>query len=405
VSNKKNIRVRSRPRVALLIETSRAYGRDLLVGIAQYVRAHGPWDIEFQEGDPTEKLPQWFKTWKGDGIIARVKTRLIANEIRKLKIPAVDLYCGLSDLKMASMRSDEKAVGKIAAQHLLEKGFRQFAFCGFNGTEWSDRRRAGFQESIAEANLPCYVYDNPRPQSVLALIEYEEHGSKYEQQLGQWLKSLPKATGLMACNDMRARQVLSSCRDLQLLVPDDIAVIGVDKDEIFCELANMPLSSVILNTGRIGYEAAGMLDRMMLGEKISEQTVLIEPSGVAARQSTDVLAVEDPNLVKALRLIRDHACDRIDIDQVAAGAGLSRSVLQRKFRNLLGKSVHEEIINARLKRACELLAGTELNQFDIAEKSGFRYPEYMGVVFKARLHKTPSQYRKELNLKQLGRLR
>src|ERR1700757_651050 len=138
-----------RPRVALLVESSRAYGRDLLVGIAQYVRVHGPWSIEFQEGDPGEELPEWFKRWEGDGVIARVKTQDIARAIARRRVPAIDLYGGLPDLQMPTMRSDEIAVGAMAARHLMERGFRQFAFCGFNGTDWSDRRRAGFERSIA----------------------------------------------------------------------------------------------------------------------------------------------------------------------------------------------------------------------------------------------------------------
>jgi LacI family transcriptional regulator len=383
--------------VALLIETSRAYGRDLLVGIAQYVRVHGPWSIEFQEGDPCEEPPEWFERWEGDGVIARVKARSVANAIAKLGVPAVDLYCWLPDLKMATMRSDEAAVGRLAAQHLLERGFRHFGFCGFNGTEWSDRRGASFQQCIAKAGLPCQVFVNPRPPSQSATLEYEEHGVEYEQQLRRWLEALPKQVGLMACNDTRGRQVLNACRDLDLAVPDDVAVVGVDKDEVLCELSDLPLSSVILNTQRIGFEAAALLARMMAGEKPPRETILIEPLGVATRRSTDVLSVGDSNVAKALLFIRDRACEGPSIDAVAAFAGLSRSVLQRRFRAVLHKTVHEAIIQARLKRACELLSLTDLPLLDVAEKAGFKHCEYMGAVFKANFGKTPAQYRKEFS--------
>jgi LacI family transcriptional regulator len=392
------------PRVALLIETSRSYGRDLLVGIAQYVRSHGPWAIEFQEGDPTEQLPDWFKNWHGDGVIARVKTQEMAKIILKKNLPTVDLYCELPQLKMASLRSDETMVGQLAAQHLLERGFQHFAFSGFNGVEWSNRRGNSFKQYIAEAGFPCHAFENPRPPALINSVEYEEHGLKYETQLANWILSLPKPIGLMACNDARARQILRACRDQALSVPDEVAVIGVDKDEVLCELSDLPVSSVILNTQRIGYEAAALIDQMMKGEEPSGQTILIEPLGVATRRSTDTLSVEDPNLAKAILFIRDHACEEIKIDQVALFAGLSRSVLQRKFRNTFKKSVHEAIINARLKRASELLVGTNISMLDVAEKSGFKHCEYMAAVFKSHLRKTPSQFRREGQLSNYNRI-
>ena len=390
------------PRVALLIETSRSYGRELLVGIAQYVRSHGPWSIEFQEGDPTEQLPDWFKSWRGDGIIARVKTEEMANSILKKNLPTVDLYCELPHSKMASLRSDEALVGRLAAQHLLERGFQHFAFSGFNGVEWSNRRGHGFRQCIAEAGYPCHTFENPRPPALIAPVEYEEHGLKYEHQLAHWITALPKPIGLMACNDARARQILKACRDLGIAVPDKLAVIGVDKDEVLSELSDLPVSSVILNTQRIGFEAAALLHRMIKGEHPSKETILIEPRGVATNRSTDTLSVQDANLAKAILFIRDHACEPISVESVASFAGLSRSMLQRKFRATFKQSVHEAIINGRLKRASDLLVGTNISMIDVAEKSGFKHCEYMAVVFKTYIGKTPSQYRKEGRISNLN---
>jgi LacI family transcriptional regulator len=387
------------PRVALLIETSRSYGRDLLVGIARYVRAHGPWNIEFEESNPCDKLPHWFDRWEGDGILARVMTPQIASAITKRGVPVVDLFCGLPNLRMASMRSDEAAVGRLAAEHLLERNLRLFAFCGFNGTEWSDQRRAGFQRCVAKAGYQCHLFGNlPSAQFKPAVIDFEEHGVKHERELQRWLLTLPKPIGIMACNDVRGREILNACRVLDLSVPDTVAVIGVDKDEVLCELSNIPLSSVILNSPRIGYEAAALLDRLMAGEKPPRETILIEPTAVATRRSTDVFSVADPNLSKALTYIRDHVYERFNIDVVAAFAGLSRSVLQRRFRAVFHETVHDAIVRLRLKRACELLSLTDLPQIDVAEKAGFKHCEYMGAVFKARVGKTPAQYRREFRI-------
>src|ERR1700761_5213775 len=164
------------PRVALLIETSGSYGRDLLLGVAQYVHVHGPWSIEFEQGDPSETVPDWFARWTGDGVIARVKSPAIARAIARKKVVAVDLYGGLPDMEIPCIRSDELAVGRMAAEHLIKRGFRQFAFCGYNGTGWSDRRRIGFEQAVAKSNFPCEIFQNPLPRVERLKTEYEEHG-------------------------------------------------------------------------------------------------------------------------------------------------------------------------------------------------------------------------------------
>lgn len=380
-------------RVALLIESSRSYGRDLLLGIAKYLRIHGPWSIEFEEGDPCEVVPEWFDRWTGDGVIARVKTPALAKAIAKKKIPAVDLYGGLPNLLMPTMRSDELAVGRMAAEHLVERGFRQFAFCGYNGTDWSDLRRTGFEQPIAEKGFPCYVFQNPIPRSHRSTNEYEEHGLKYEQHLNRWLMFLPKPIGLMVCNDSRGRQVLNCCRALKVSVPDGIAVIGVDKDEVLCELSDLPLSSVILDTERIGFEAAALLERMMRGEKPPEHKIVIEPKGIATKRSTEVLAIEDRHVATALKIIRDHACEGLDVPALLKRVPVSRRRLERCFTKLLGRSPQVEILRVKLDRAKQLLRDSDLSPFLIAEKAGFENQGYLCRIFKKKLGITPGQFR------------
>jgi len=385
-------------RVALLIETSRSYGRDLLLGIAKYVRIHGPWSIEFEEGDPNEAIPDWFARWTGDGAIARVKTSALAKAIARKGVVAVDLYGGLPNLKIPTMRSDELAVGRMAAEHLIERGFRQFAFCGYNGTDWSDRRRIGFEQSIARRGFPCQVFQNPIPRIDRCTPEYEEHGIKYEQQLNRWLVSLPKPIGLMVCNDSRGRQVLTCCNALGLTIPDEIAVIGVDKDEVLCELSDLPLSSVILNTERIGFEAAALLDKMMNGQNPPANEILIEPKGIAVRRSTEVLAIDDPQIATALRIIREHACTGLDVPQLLKSVPLSRSSLERRFAQLLGRSPNAEIMRVKLERARQLLQESDLSLKVIAEKTGFENQEYFSRIYKKKIGVTPGQSRNQNKL-------
>ena len=391
---KKTTGKKSTPRVALLIESSRSYGRELLMGIAKYVRIHGPWSVEFEEGDPGEHFPKWFGRWKWDGIIARVSTPDMAEVVRRAGVPVVDLSGSLPEARFPRIRSDEQAVGRMAAEHLLERGFKNFAFCGFNGTDWSDLRRASFERRISEAGFACLVFENPGPMKSFSISDYEEHGERHERDLMHWLQSLPKPCGLMACNDARGRQVLNCCREVGVAVPDEVAVIGVDKDEIFCELSDLPLSSVILNTQQIGFEAAALLARLMAGQSAIPSSILVKPMGVMARQSTDVLAIDDRHIAAALRHIREHACDGLDVESLLRAIPLSRSVLERRFSQILGISPKAEILRVRLDRVCRLLAESDLSLAEVGHKAGFEHPEYMSRLFKKKMGITPGEFRK-----------
>ncbi len=381
------------PRVALLVESSRGYGRELLMGIAKYLRIHGHWSVEFEESEPWVKVPGWFDRWQWDGVIARVQTPAIARAVGALGVPVVDLSGCVPDSPFPTIRSDETAVGLMAAEHLLGRGFQRFAFCGLNGFDWSDQRRAAFEERVAAAGFPCEVFDSSARR--YSKKDHDEHGKRFEKDLMRWLESLPDQTGLMACNDSRGRQVLNCCRELGIAVPDSLAVIGVDKDEVLCELSSLPLSSVILNAQQIGYEAAALLDRLMAGESAPDTPLVVNPIGVAERHSTDVLAIADRQIASALKYIRENACDGMDVDSLLRAVPLSRSVMERRFSQILGSSPKREILRVRLGRVCQLLAESDLTLVDVAGKAGFQHPEYMSRLFKKKMGITPGEFRKQ----------
>jgi LacI family transcriptional regulator len=382
-----------RPRVALLIESSRAYGRGLLRGVAKYVREHGPWSIFLQERSLGEACPAWLLRWAGQGIIARVDRQELARAITRLGLPAVDLRSLVPGLP--SIRTDDVAVTRLAAEHLLERGFRRFAFCGFNGADYSDLRRRSFQECIARAGFPCLVFEEPHKPRRPGTLGYEEHGLEYEAHVARWLRDLPKPVGLMACNDVRGQQVLNACRDSDVAVPDEVAVIGVDNDEVLCELSDPPLSSVVPNTERIGYEAAALLDRLMAGQPPPRQPIFVEPAQLVTRRSTEVLAIDDRHVATAVRFIREHACEGIDVSDVLGAVPLSRSALERRFVQALGHSPKEQILRSRLGRAKQLLAETDFSLAVVAEKVGFEHPEYLSVIFKKKTGLTPGRFRQQ----------
>jgi len=382
-----------RPRVALLIESSRSYGRRTLFGVARYVREHRPWSIFLQERSLGDKSPAWLKDWVGDGIIARVESRQIANGIRRLGVPAVDVRYLLRNLGMPSVRPDDAAAARLAFEHLRERGFRHFAFCGFNGADYSDVRRDSFLECATKSKLPCNVYSDPLKIRKASTQEYEARGLKDGEHVARWLEGLPKPVGVMACNDIRGQQVLNACRAAGISVPEEVAVIGVDNDEMLCELSDPPLSSVSLDTERIGYEAAAILDQMLAGKKLKQPVVFIQPAGVITRRSTDVLAIEDRHITTATRFIRERACEGIDVSDVLKIVPLSRSTLERRFFHVLGRSPKDEILRTRLTRAKQLLAETDFSLAQVADKVGFDHPEYLSVIFKKKTGLTPGEYR------------
>jgi len=380
------VRSPARRQVALLIETSNAYARGLVQGVVHYIREHRPWSFHLMEQGRGDDPPAWLAGWKGDGIIARIETPRIAAAVVKTGLPAVDLSAARLVPALPWVETDDAQIAKLAAEHLLERGFRHFAFCGVARFNWSVWREEHFAARVRAAGHDCHFY---RPKAVGAA------GSAAAQvaEIGRWLRTLPKPLGVMACYDSRGQQVLDACRSEGFAVPDEVAVIGVDNDTLLCELASPPLSSVISNAHRAGYVAAARLDRLMAGKKVTPLAELIPPLGVASRQSTDALALDDRAIAQAVRMIREHACEGINVEDVLKAVPLSRRVLEQRFQKQLGRTPRQEILQVRLARVKQLLGETELALYQIAERTGFEHVEYLSVVFKRETGTTPSAWR------------
>jgi LacI family transcriptional regulator len=382
--------------VALLIETSNAYARGLLEGVTAYLREHRPWSIYISEHGRGDSVPHWLRGWHGDGIIARIENRNIARAVVERKLPIVDLSAARLLPGVPWAETDDAAIARMAFAHLMERGFRHMGFCGLTNYKWAVWRRDEFVRSAEDAGCDCQVHMT----SVRA--GRVSDWAADQNDLARWLKKLPKPVGVFACFDIRGRQVLDACRGAGLRVPDDVAVIGVDNDPVLCELSDPPLSSVAPDTHRTGYVAADLLDRMMSGEKVAPAPHLIAPTGVVARRSTDALAIEDPELSKAVRFIREHACDGISISQVLEGVALSRRALETRFSKQLGRTPHDEIVRVQIERAKQLLLQTELPLKTIANRVGIPHPEYLNVVFKRVTGQPPGIYRREHRTRSIG---
>jgi len=375
--------------VALLIETSNAYARGLLEGVVQYIRAHHPWSVYLPEQNRGADVPAWISTWNGDGIIARIETEEIARTLRKTKVPVVDVSAARLIPELPWVETDDAEIARMAAGHLLDRGFQQLAFCGDSRFNWSLWRQSHFEKIVLGAGIPCHIHNPSHPHTG------PEKWNLEKQELADWLQTLPRPIGIFACYDIKAQQLLDLCREQEISVPEEIAVLGVDDDRLLCDLASPPLSSVVPNAHRTGYLAAELLERMMNGESISSSAHLVKPIGIQTRQSTDILAISDPYVASALRYLREHACEGVKVNTLLKSIPLSRRALEGRFRKLLGRTPHEEAMRLRIDRVRQLLTETDLSLAQIARLSGFTHVEYLSVVFKREVGQTPRQYRKD----------
>ncbi len=376
------------PRVALLIETSRSYGRGVLHGVRRYLDERGPWSVYLETRALESQAPPWLRGWKGDGILVRSGTAALARRVRAAGVPVVELRSRRHNPGAPWVGVDNRALGEAVADHLIDRGFRNFGLLALDTEDFFRERCENFVSTLRRRGFPC---------DVLRAARRAERPARWEAQqraLGTWLRRLAKPAGVMACTDQLGFWLLDACARAALPVPEEVAVVGVENDEALCSMADPPLSSVALHPERVGYEAAAMLDRLMRGRPLRARAVRVEPLGVVVRRSSDVVAVEDARLARALRVLRERACDGIGVAEVARAASVSRSTLERGLRRLLGRSPHEELVRVRLERARRLLGETDLKLSAVAHRAGFRHAQGLCASFKRAFGRTPGAHRR-----------
>jgi LacI family transcriptional regulator len=373
-------------RVAIVVETTGSYGRDILFGVARYLGIHDDWTVLVDESFDINVSPEWLLNWDGDGIICRSTTPSLALALQQMPIAVVDLNDGYGPLGLPHISSDMLAIGRMATNHLLELGLRNIAFVGSSETPWSRGRLEGVLEAVQGRAEFCGAFES-HP------FSYLKNGwSMGLERLKELVQRLPRPIGIVASNDKRAHNLLEVCRMLEISVPDEVAVIGVDNTDFLCKLSSPSLSSVMPDGERIGYEAASLLAHLMEGG-VQQEPLVIPPKGLVARQSTEIWITEDPVFAKAIRFMREHAGRGITLDDVLTQVNTSRSKLDRCFRQHLGHSAPTELRTIRLKRVKQLLEETDLTLPQIAQNAGFDHPEYMMTQFKRLVGQTPSQWR------------
>ena len=360
-------------KIVILLETSRAFGRQLIIGIARYSRLYGPWSFYKEPIDLKSSIPH-LTNWEPDGIIMR--DSLITKELLKLKIPTI---LAIHDSKypkdLPVIKTDSYSIAKMASEHLLEKGLKNFAFCGFDNYDWSKERRLYFSRFNSKAGYKTHIYIQPKR------IKKDDWQNEL-QHVSEWIKSLPKPVGIFACNDDRGQHILEVCKSINLNVPEDVAVIGVDNDPMVCEIGDPPLTSIALNVESAGYEAAKLLDQLIDKKKVGLRKMIVTPSHVVQRQSTDIFAVNDDEVATAIRYIKNNAKNKILVKDVVKATSISRRTLEKRFKKTIHRSIYREIQQVRIELISKLLVETDLSISQITSLFSFTGVEHISRYFK-----------------------
>ena len=385
-------------KIVLMIPSSRSFERALLHGIARYARYHGPWVLymdlpDYVAKQSTGKQLDWLDDAGIDGIIARVPSPYNAEDLIRTKKPFM-LINVQSDFKnLPSIAPDCKGLSKIAVEYFVGKGFKSLAFFGFDDVEWCHERSKYFEQIAAEYGIETQSFFETSGHGKDS-GQFSKTWKAEENKMIEWLRQLPKPVGILTTNDDMGRHVIQTCNIAGLAVPEEAAVLGNGNDQLVCELCEPPLSSVDFNAENCGYQAAEILHQMIIGEEVSKLRVVVRSTNVVTRQSTDVTAIDDPNMAKAMNFISQNFKQNIKVTDVAHACGLSTRVLQNRFQKYLDRSPYEEITRVRIESATTMLTQSNLPISRVAYAIGYEEIKYFTRLFTKAQGMTPTAYRK-----------
>lgn len=377
-------------RIGLAISHSFAYYRGVLRGIARYSEGRPQWLFTFIAGETQPLLTVGRQRLAG--LIASVNTRAAIRKYAQCRRPVVNICDVTPGLRFPRVGVDNRSVGQLAADHFLQRGLRHFGFIGPPDHLYSTERQEAFCQALKNAGGTVASYHTPASRP----FDPEDRLWDLGPNVSRWLRRLPKPVGIFAPGDNWGVQIAEVCRGIGLRVPDDVALLGVDDDDLDCELARPRLSSVIVPAERIGYEAAALLDQLLAGEKPPADPILLPPLGVMTRRSTETLAIDDREVAAAVRFIREHAHLPLRVNDVLREVPVGRRSLEKRCTKALGRGLGEEIRHAHVELARRLLARTELPVKAVAERAGFSDFRHLAVSFRRSLGLTPSAYRRQM---------
>ncbi|EMI20128.1 xylose operon regulatory protein [Rhodopirellula maiorica SM1] len=375
------------PRVAVLVDTSTEWGRDLIRGVTSYAQNHGPWQLQV-EPRGRENVLQLPSQWNGDGVIARVSNPNIAADLRSRDVPVVNISgIELEGCSFPRVAIDYEATARLASEHFYVRGFQRFAYVGPLHYSYVNKHADAFQDQIGTDVAPLerfqYIHESMGSQK----------WQKQRLRIESWLHKLEKPIAVFAWGTSASCQLLDACWCMNIQVPDDVAVLAGAEDALIAQTTTPPMSAVLNPSKQMGYRAAERLANLMNGGDDSGEDERVAPIEVVTRRSTDVLAIKDQELSAAVRYIRENVFSELTVAEVARSVPMSVRSLQVKFRELFGRSPLAEIHRLRIARVKELLASTDLPIASIAQATGFGTAAYMATMFKRETKVTPLQYR------------
>jgi len=376
-------------RVALLIETTRTYTRELLAGVRRYVAAHGPWSCFLELRALESGPPPWLKNWDGDGILTRTFTQEMADVIASTKLPAVELRATFLTSNLPFMGMDNRLIGQMVAEHFFNRGYRNFAAYSLHTERFFLERMENFVTTVESRGCNCSLL----PETV------SDHSADWEQgqaRLVAWLKTLPKPVGIFAANDQLGVRVLDACQRAGIAVPEEVAVVGAENEETLCSFASPPLTSVRFDGETVGYHAAELLVRIIRGGRQPPTETVFPPKGIVVRTSSDDFVINDRLVAHAARMIRENARLGINVDDLCRKLNASRSTLDRRMKAALNRTPKEEILRVRFREVERLLRETDLTIDAIAAQTGFTHSHYLQAAFKEAHGQTPGEFRRSM---------
>jgi LacI family transcriptional regulator len=381
--------MRSR-RVCILIDTSTSWGVRLIKGISRHAHEIGNWLIHVEPWGRYERfrLPQG---WDGDGIIARINRESLAEEIAARGLPTVNVsWYPASGKRIARCTVDPAASGRMAAEYFLSSGFEHFGYCGpLQRLEYPDEFAEVFRRALECQQRECHVY------ATLGGDQQTIPGDAHLASLVGWLKELPRPIAVLCWSAARGRQVTEACHYANIRVPDDVAVLGGDYDELMSHISSPPLSTIDQPAEQIGYEAARLLEGMMRGKKPPKRPLLFPPTRIIVRHSTDTLSIDDEMVRDALRLIRDHSHNRLRVSDVVRELAVARRALEQHFARLVGRTPAAEIRRVRIENSKRMLVETDESIAVISRATGFGHQDLFSRVFRRQVGVTPTQFRRQ----------
>lgn len=381
-------------KIILLTDFGEEYGTSLLKGITRYSQKYGPWVFcrmpgYYRETKGMDGIVKWAKDWKANGILGQFYNDSNIEKLWNEGIAVVAQDFKERHASIPNITGDYFKTGRMGAEYFLRKGFENFAFYGFKNIVWSRERSQGFEKRVNEEGYKVHYFEHKRQFKSRELWYYKPSA------LSKWLKALPKPIALMACDDNQGMHITEACRLTNIRIPEEVAVLGVDNDEMLCNLSDPPLSSIGLDTIKGGYEAARLMHTMIKSKNKEFYDIVVEPTQIITRNSTDIYAAKDEYVGMGLKFIHNNIENNLKVADVLEQVPLSRRSLEKRFLQVTGYPVYEYIFNLRIEKFTQKLLETDLSVFEIAVDLGLNDAKNIARQFRQIKGCTPSEYRKK----------